>query len=194
MADIRIHLDTTSNVIKFPEIKKQIEDHERLKFEKSLPDRLKRMEEIPSLITHEVGVYSTLLEQAKNCYVSGLHYATISMMGVSAERFCMELEEKIKLKINENEIDKNIIFRNKLKQFQRLNLLKISKLITEETFTRLNEIKSIRDKYIHPAEVGDAQKDSLKILTLFIDILNSRFSDIYDIKNGKIIERPQSNP
>ena len=186
---MKIHINTTSNIIKFPEIKKQIEDNLRDKLEKSIPDRLKRMGEIPSFITHEVGFYSQLLNEAEDCYESGLYYATISMIGIATERFCMELEEKIKLKINDNEIGKDILFGKKLKQFKRLDLLRIGKLINNETFDRLNKIKDIRDKYIHPSEIGDAKEDSLKILKLYIEILNSRFSDVYVIKEGKIVEK-----
>lgn len=185
---MKIHFDATSNSIKVPEIRKQIEDNLRKKLEESMSEIIKRVGEIPSFITHEVGFYSNLFDEAKNCYVQGLYYATISMIGIATERFCMELEGKIKFKINENEVDLNILFENKLKQSKRLSLLKTGGLINDKTFSRLSQIKKTRDKYIHPSEVGDAKEDSLKILTLFIEILNSRFSDIYTIMDGKIVE------
>ena len=111
------------------------------------------------------------------------------MIGIATERFCMELEEKIKFKINENDVDIKSLFESKLKQHKRLDLLKMGALINDETFNRLNHIKSLRDKYIHPSQIGDAKEDSLKVLNLFIEILNSRFSDKYKIIDGKIVER-----
>lgn len=186
---MRIHFNATSNTINIPEIRKQTEDNLRKRFEESMPEIIKRMGERPPFITHEVGVYSNLFDEAENCYAQGFYYATISMIGIATERFCMELGEKIKFKINENEVNVNAIFENKLRQSKRLNLLKSGRLINEETFNRLNQIKKIRDKYIHPLELGYPKEDSLKILKLFVDILNSRFSDIYVILDGKIVEK-----
>jgi len=184
-----IHFNATSNAIKNPDAKKQIEDQLRKKFEESIPEIINRMGEMNPFITHEVGLYSNLLNESQNCYAQGLYYSTISMIGIATERFCRELEGKIKFKINGNECDIKSIFENNLKQHKRLNLLKIGGLINDETFRRLDQIKTLRNKYIHPSEVGNPKEDSLKIINLFIEILNSRFSDKYEIIRGKIVER-----
>jgi hypothetical protein len=188
--EIKVHLDTTSNVIKVPYIKKQIEDQLRNNFEKDLPNVLKRMGEIPSFLTADVGFYSKLLEEAKKCYRSGLYYATVSMVGIASERFAIELAEKMKFKVNEQEITERDLFEAPIqKQLRRLNLLAKSKVLKEKYAEKLKEIDAIRNKYIHPREEGDAEQDSLKVLKLFIEILNSRFSDEYIIKNGKIVKK-----
>ena len=187
---MKIHLDITSNVIKFPEIRKQIEKGLKENFEKELPNRLKRMEEVPSFITTDVGTYTRLFEEAKQCYNSGFYHATIAMIGIATEKFSIELSTKIVFKINENKItEKDLFGRDIQKQWLRLNLLEKSKILKPQYVKKLREIDTIRNKYIHPKEKGDAKKDSLTLLRLFIEILKSRFSDSYDIKEGKIVKK-----
>ena len=190
MDNIRIQLDTTSNIIGNPEIKKQIEDQLRNQFEKNLPEVTKRMSEIPALLTADVGFYSKLLDEAKNCYLSGLFHASVSMIGIASERFAIELSEKLKFKINEKEITEEELFEGPIqKQWRRLNLLEKSGLLKPEYVKKLKDIDNIRNKYIHPREEGDAKEDSLKTLKLYIEILNSRFSDEFTIVNGRIVKR-----
>jgi hypothetical protein len=187
---MKVHLDATSNIIKFPEIRKQIEKNLRKDFEKELPNRLKRMGKVPSFITTDVGIYTQLFEEAKQCYNSGLYHATIAMIGIATERFSIELSTKIIFKINENKItEKDLFGRDIQKQWLRLDLLEKSKVLKPEYVKKLKKIEIIRNKYVHPKEKGDAKKDSLKVLKLFIEILKSRFSDSYSIKDGKIVKK-----
>lgn len=187
---MKIHLDTTSNAIKNPEVKKQIEDSLREDFEKELPEVIKRMEEVLSFLTHEVGIYSKLLREAKRCYEEGLYCSSLAMIGITAERFCLELSENINFKINDNEISEEDLFNRPIKsQWLRLSLLEKAKIIKPEIYEKLKEIDTIRNKYIHPREEGDAKSDALKVLNLFIWVLNSRFSEKYIIIDGKIVAR-----
>jgi hypothetical protein len=187
---MKIHFDATSNVLKSSQIRGQIEKGLRRKFEEELPHRMKRMEEVPSFITTDVGVYTNLFEEAKKCYVFGLYYATISMIGITAERFSIELFNKIIFEINKNEIiEKDLFGRDIEKQWLRLDLLEKSKILKTEYVQKLKEICKIRNKYIHPKEEVNAKEDSLKVLKLFIEILNARFSDNYEIKEGKIVKK-----
>jgi hypothetical protein len=187
---MEIHLDVNCNGLDNPIIKKQIEDNIRQNNEKKLPEIIARMKEIPPLLTADVGVYSRLLDEAKECYKLGLYHATIAMVGITAERFAMELLEKIKFKINESEIVEKDLFEGPIqKQRQRLNILERSKLLKPEYAKKLREISKTRNKYVHPKDEGNTRKDSLNILKLYIEILNSRFSDDYTIVNGKIVKR-----
>jgi hypothetical protein len=187
---IRIHLDTTSNIIGNQEIRKQIEEQLRNQFEKSMPEVIKRMAEIPALLTADVGLYSQFLDEAKNCYLSGLFRASVSMIGMASERFVIEIFEKVKFKINERDIVEEDLFDGPLKKQQwKLNLLSKSGLLKPEYVKKFEEINTIRNKYIHPRELGNAKEDSLKVLKLYIEILNSRFSDEFTIVNGKIVKK-----
>ncbi len=186
-----IKIDTTPNIIKVPDIRKQIEAQFKEKIEKELPSILDRMGEVKALLTAEVGFYSNLLDEAKRCYEYGQYHATLSMVGITAERFCLELSEQMVFKINDYPITEGELFDGRpiQKQEWRLNLLEKAKIIKPEICTQLKEINTIRNKYIHPREEGDAKADSLKILNSFIEVLNSRFSEKYDIKEGRIVIR-----
>lgn len=190
---MKIHINTTPNIIKHPNIKNQIEKQLRDKFEKELPKILERMGEMPALLTCDVGFYSSLLEEATRCYEFGLYYATISLIGISAERFAIELSSQLNFEINDVKISEKDLFRRRIqRQELRLSLLEKSKIITPEIYKRLIEINSIRNKYIHPRDIGDIKKDSLKILKLFVEILNLRFSDKFTIREGKIVNKDNS--
>lgn len=186
---MKVWLDTTSNIIGNKGIRKQIREQLKEKFKKELPKRMYRMGKVPSFLTTEVGLYSNLLNEAKHCYETGLYHATISMVGVTAERFAVELSEKMKFEINGKGISEKKLFSKYLRQVSRLILLNKSDVIKPETYEKLDKIRIIRNKYIHPKEVGDGKRDSLKILKLFIEVINSRFSDEYKIRNGKIMKR-----
>ncbi len=187
---MKIHINATPNIIKDPNSKNQIEKQLRDKFEKELPKILERVGKMPALLTCDVGFYSFLLEEATKCYEFGLYYATISLIGISAERFAIELSGQLNFEINNLKISEKDLFGKKInRQGRRLALLKKSKVITLESYDKLLKINTIRNKYIHPRNIGDSKEDSLKTLRLFIEILNSRFSDIYTIKNGKIIKK-----
>lgn len=191
MEDHYLHLNTTSNVIKNKEIRNQIEVQLRAQLDKEIPSILDRMGEVSFFLTMEVGIYSKLLEEARKCYEYGQYHATISMVRITAERFCLELSEKMNFKINDILFKEEDVFDGRpiQKQYWRLDLLEKAKIIKPEICIKLKEIDQIGNKYIHPREVGDAKKDSLKTLNLFIEILNSRFSENYEIKEGRIIKK-----
>ncbi|MEK6823946.1 MAG: hypothetical protein AABY06_02825 [Nanoarchaeota archaeon] len=86
------------------------------------------------------------------------------------------------------------LFREGIKsQELRLSLLKKSKIINQDTYIKLTEINGIRNKYIHLKKVGKVEDDSLKVLRLFIEILNSRFSERFIInKEGRIVDKDNS--
>ncbi len=186
---MKIWFDSTSNAMKSPQVKKQIEANLKKDFEKEFPGIIKRMEKVPSFITTEIGFYSKLLDEAKYCYGFGLYHATVSMVGITAERFAIELSEKMNFKINQNEISEKDLFGKLLNQSSRLTLLEKAEIIKPEIYKKLKKISEIRNKYVHPREEGDAKKDSLRVIKLFIDVINSRFSDQYIIKNGKIVKK-----
>ena len=186
---MRVWLDTTSNIIRVRGARKQIRDLLKRNFKKELPKIMNRIGKVPSFITTEVGFYSNLLNEAKYCYETGLYYATISMVGITAERFAIELSEQMKFEINKKNISESNLFGGRLKQYRRLILLRKAGIIKSETYEKLDRIREIRNKYIHPKEVGDGKRDSLKVLKLFISVITSRFSDKFKIENGKIKKR-----
>lgn len=190
---IKIGLDTTSNVIKNPDIKKQIEKQLRDEFEAKIPFILGRMEEVFSFITAEVGLYYFFLTEAKKCYEKGLYHATIAMVGIAVEKFCIDLSNQIRFKINDKDVLQKDIFDGKnlmdVNQDRRLIFLKKAEAINREAFDKFKKINGIRNKYLHPRSRGNPREDALEVLNSFISILKSRFSDKYKIEKGRIISR-----
>jgi len=186
---IRIHLDTTPNLMKIPYARKQIKEQEKNKFKKDFPKMIKRMEKIPSWLTTKVGFYSKLLEEAKRCYIHGFYYATTAMIGIATERLTNELFEELVFEINRNKISKKNLFGNSLTQQKRLKLLKNARAIKPEVYEKLNKIREIRNKYIHPKDEKDGKRDSLKVLKIFIEFLNKDFQENYIIRKGKIFRK-----
>lgn len=187
---MKIQINTTSNAMKLPGVREQIEKSLKNQIEKDMPFILNRTEEIPSFITTEVGDYSTLLNEATKCYTFGFYYATISMIGITAEKFAIRLSQKMKFNINGNELPEKDFFGDYgMKQERRLFFLNKSGIIKNEAYKKLIKINGIRNRYTHPKGKNNAKEDSLEVLKLFINMMQSRFSDEYDIKDGKIIKR-----
>ncbi len=191
--EIKFHFDATPNVIKIPSIRKQIKEQEKNKFKKNLPSILKRMGKIPPLTTTKVGIYSKLLEEAKRCYIYGFYYATTSLIGIATERLTNDLFKELIFEINKKRISKKNLFGNSLNQEKRLKLLKNANAINQETYEKLDKIRKIRNKYIHPKEERNGKRDSLKVLKIFIEFLNKDFRENYIIKEGKIFKKINNN-
>jgi len=179
----------TPNAMKNPAARKQIEDGLKKELIERVPDMIKREGKIRPFITHETGMYSNLLRVARKTYTYGLYYATISMIGVTAERFAFELSRKLKFSVNNNLISKKELFGDSLGQKKRLKMLLKARIITQEIYLKLDKIRKIRNRYIHPKKNNTPNIDGIKVLNLMIDILQSRFSEKFEFKNGKIIKR-----
>ncbi len=188
---IPIRFDTTSNAIKTePGVRKALEKDMGQFLINKVPEIIDRQAEVNPYITNEVGFYTNLMEEAKVCYEFGLFYSTIAMVGIAAERLAIELSERMKYSINGEEIDEGELFDKKdIGQYRRLRLLKKAGLLTDNAFNNLDEIRSIRNKYIHPTEIMSPKEESLKVLNKFIDTIQFRFSRKYEFRNGKIVAR-----
>ena len=175
-------LDRISNIMKKMGIEPFIE--EELEYQKTqIPIYLKRNLELPSYITSDIGIYTNLMEEARNSYIYGLFYSSIALIGIASENFCVNLENEL----NKNKIDKKIFLKD-LNQSKRLEYLKSGEIIDDELYNKFDEIRDIRNKYIHIKENKETVKeDALKIINLFNDILEKRFNDNYYIKDGIII-------
>lgn len=189
---IEIMFDATSNNLKNRILKKQIKNNYKNSLIDSIPKRIERMGKIPSFISKGNSFYYLLIREARENYISGYYHSTIAMVGIIAERFSKELEDNMDFKLNGEKISLKKLFRNDLNQYKRLKLLLHGKLIKPKIFSNLDKIRKLRNNYIHyNKKVSDlkAKKDSLKALKLFIEVLNFRFSEKYEIKNGRIVER-----
>jgi len=176
MNRIPVMFDFTANAIKAG-ARDQIEKNVKDTFSSMVPSVVDRIAELPTFMTTEIGFYSVLMEEARGCYQFGLFHAAVSLIGITAERFSIELSNS-----------------NRKDHWKRLKELKDSGTITADTYSKLDDIRKIRNTYIHPANVGNAKNDSNKAIQLFSEIIQSRFSEKYEIKEGKIrLRREESS-
>lgn len=139
-------------------------------------------------MTDELGGYLNLLIEAKEVYKWGYHHSTIAMVGVAAERFSIELASKLRFKVNDINLSQKELFDRDINQYKRLRLLKKSGLLEKVAFERLDKIRDIRNKYIHPKAKIKPENDSVMLLNLMIKTLSERFSKKYSIKDGKLVK------
>lgn len=115
------------------------------------------------------------LKESADHFVKGQWLSTISLSGVICEFLTYHFLEK---HIKDKGIDKVIEHSRKLsRQKGRLHLLKSLKLIKESNWKKLDEIREIRNKYIHLNKIDlneeSAKEASLTVLKNLIEFLNS---------------------
>lgn len=182
--------DFTANVLKSAEARKALEKTMESYFKNRTPEFINRLAKVPPYITDDIGIYTELLDEAKLCYQYGLYHATVAMIGITAERFAVELEDKLRVKLKSSRgLSDEDIFNKPYDQKSRLVLLKKAGMISNEVWKNLDNIRFIRNKHTHPDEKIKEEEDALKMLKLFIEVINSMFSEKYVFKNGKIVER-----
>ena len=169
-----LHIDVRANSLHILEIRKQAEDNLKNALISAVPGIIERQGELPSFITKEYGAYSTLLSEARTCYEFGFFYGAVALICITAEKYSMELLGKVKGT-----------------QHQRLNKLKELKVIASEDYERLDKIDKMRLKYIHPRKIeeSDAKKDAIEMISLFNKVIDRRFNEKYEIREGVIYEK-----
>lgn len=179
--------DLTPKALKQPGVREAFEKEQKEYLNSLVPAIVERMSELPSYMTHEISFYTKLMEEARKCYEFGLFHAAVSMVGIAAERFAMELSVNLVFKINDTKVTEQDLYNKKIDQHKRLNLLLVGGLITKDAYLLLDKVRDIRNKYVHPKEVGDAKKDALEIIDKFNTVIYSRFSDKYTFKEGQLV-------
>ncbi len=185
---IPIYIDTTSRALSVSKkVREQISNQIKNKLMNEIPEIIKREKNIRALMTDELGDYLMLLREAKEVYKLGYFHSAIAMVGIAVERFSIELESHLRFEINGNPITQKNLIGNHFNQYKRLRLLKKANLITQDAFDKLEKIRVIRNKYVHPKTETHPEKDSIETLNLMITVLKSRFSSKYSIRKGKLV-------
>ena len=168
------HIDVRANTLHIPEIRMQAKKLLEESLLNATPDILNRQKELPTFITLEYGTYSGLMGEARSCYEFGFFYAAVSLICIAAEKFAIELSPK-----------------KKGDQSKRLILLKDTNIIAPKHYEKLGKISRVRDKYMHPKKIeeADEKKDALEAISLFNEVIQERFFDKYEIRDGIIFEK-----
>ncbi len=185
-----LRFDLTSNALRQHAASRPAIEKEELEYLTSqVPAMVDRLAELPSYMTGEVGVYTNLMEEARKCYEYGLFHSAIAMMGIAAERFTFELSSSLRFSINDNTVEESDLYEREISQFKRLKLLHKGGLITKSTYDALEELRVLRNKYVHPSEGEATKEDALKSIQLLNDVIHSRFSEKFTFQDGKVVER-----
>ncbi len=169
-----LHIDLRPNTLHIPEIRKQAEDHLLKSLTAAVPAIIERQRKLPPFMIREYGAFSSLMDEARHCYEYGFVYASVSLMCIAAEKFTMELSNK-----------------NKGNQDKRLMYLKQQGAITSNHYENLHKISRMRDKYMHPKKIEerDAETDALEAIRLFNQVIQERFHEKYEVRDGVIFEK-----
>lgn len=184
MEKINAYIDSLSESFKHPIIGKESQEKfekELLeKFSDNIPEMIGRYKSVGTFFTIEIGDYLGLLIEAKQTYVNGLYYSTVAMIGITAERFALDLSKGVNIDV------KRSLKKHGQNQEGRLKVLKLFNLIEQGTFQNLEHIRKIRNNYIHSKNSINPKEDSIIVLNKMIDVINIEFNSKYGINNGAI--------
>ncbi len=155
--------------------------------------------EVPFIPSHDAIKRHVIrpLVEAKQCYVLGMPAACIAQAGLVGEmvvlwRFKM-LEPKFDSRPLNEEMQRLIFGQefDRLRQVQRVNILRAIDSIDETTFNAFDELRKIRNRYLHnmiePQQDidGDAREALRHANTLVTNTLDLK------IRDGKIVLPPK---
>ena len=189
-----IYFDFTANALKSEAARKQIEEQYKEKLVKEVPDMLDRRSELVPFITLEIGPYVDILHEAISTYEFGLFRATIALVGIAVERYTDTYYNSFKLEINGHDVDFTELFDNKLSQYRKLRFLKQFQIIDNTTFQKLEDIRILRNKYVHPKEKSTPKIDALEVMNKFREVLQRQFESKHTICNGEIVLKDATPP
>lgn len=138
-----------------------------------------KLNNIRNLVAIKVAVPEWVMDRLKESadhYVNGVWLSAIALSESVCEFLTYYILERY---VIDNGIDNIIEHSKKLKdQYQRLQLLKKLSIISESEWKLLDEIRDIRNKYIHLNKIdftgNQIKEDSLKTLKNLITFLNDK--------------------
>lgn len=189
---ISTYIDFEPNHAKDKLLRPQYEAQLREELINGVSKMVDRTAELEYILTLEIGTYIDFWREAREAYISGLWRAVIALNGIAAESFTDTLYAKVKnVKAPSGvSLSKTTLFgdENHMPEDRKLAVLYLLNFIEKEDYDKLKNIKSIRDKYVHPnGKPTDVEADAKEINRLFQSIIKDRFDRVYTIKEGKIV-------
>lgn len=126
---------------------------------------------------------------AKKYFTLGEYLSCITLAGLSAEMMSYVVWEMNKFSMGGNVLDKNeqkILF-GKVDQERRIKILNLVKIIDEDNAIMLEEIRNIRNKYIHSFDIGNKQDkgNAKKVIRFALILFKNIFGINLTLENGK---------
>lgn len=185
-------IDFQPNWAKNKKLRTQFENTLKSRLSQEVPAMVERLKRLEWLMTLELGEYADFMKEASEAFMYGLWRATVSLVGIAAERFTDGLYSQLQWIIlkDKKRISKSELLGQRPSERSKLAMLVVSDLVDSAVYDKLVKIKKLRDSYVHPQrKARNVEKDALDAMRLFRDVLQERFDKIYTIKQGKIIKR-----
>lgn len=191
---IDVFFDLLPNQPKNEESREHFRQILRKRFEKSLPDAVERVWDLPPLILKAHGEYLALLVETRYLYILGNFYSCVAMCGIVGERLIKDvLRTSVYIqKSGSVQIPPEAAFN----QFERVEVIGITHflnkadLLSDKARKDAIKLSQIRNKYAH-ARGKEPQKDALKSIKLLHTLVEDTVSVFkeFDIKDGAFVRK-----
>ena len=195
---IDVFLDLLPNQPKNDKSREYFRQLIRERLEKSLPDAVERVWDLPPLILKAFGDYLALLNETRQLYILGYFYSCVAMCGIVGERLVKDLL-RASVCVQKNgsvQIPPETAF----DQFERVEVsgiarfLKEADLLTDKASKAAEKLGQIRNQYAH-ARGKKPQQDALKSIKLLHTLVENTVSVFteFDIIDGAFVRRASIN-
>jgi len=179
------------------EKKKQLEADIKDSLLRDLDEKVRRTFSTPNFgplpIIHQ---FVRFIPELFQLYIHGLFYSTIALCGVVAERLCIDLVAITSIEVGGKRLtdaQKESICNMRLVDL--IDTLFIWEIISSNSKDWLQEVRQIRNKYVHPnpPPFEAAKPDAEKVLKLLCEVVRIEFGPSstgrYTIEDGAIKRR-----
>lgn len=187
----QVYFDMLPNLVKSEEGRQKLKEVLLQKHQEHVEDSVERVTELTPFWTTEIGSYVNYLDEANWLYIFGFDRAVVAMVGVAAESFAAALYDRVRVQAMEGGTMKKAKIFGHPNQKRRIEILYAVGVISESVRQDLQEIRALRNLYVHPdpARTPDPRRDARRCLNLFREVLGKRFDQRFTIREGKIVKR-----
>lgn len=123
-------------------------------------------------------------------FVNGQYIASVATIGIACEKFCDHLIYLIMFDVcgNEFECERRIEKFENISQSVKLEFIGAASIISTEIIGRLDNIRDIRNKFVHPKLSLNEHDCALKCIKSFIIVINM-YSEWVSQRNQEILEQ-----
>ncbi len=195
---IDVFIDLLPNQPKNDQSRENFRQILRKRFEKSLPDAVERVWDLPPLILKAHGDYLDLLNETRELYILGHFYSCVAMCGIVGERLVKDLlrASVCVQKSGSLQIPPETAF----DQFERVEVSGIARflreadLLTDKASKDAEKLGQIRNQYAH-ARGKKPQQDALKSINLLHTLVEDTVSVFteFDFIDGAFVRKASTN-
>jgi hypothetical protein len=142
-------------------------------FKRDINNLVKKLLSLKSFNSATYDKYFSILTEATDAFILGNYQATIACCGIASEIITLD----IVLKNKPASVAKGTF--DHMSQQSKLILLLMTKQIKQSTYHKLDEIRNIRNKYIHQtASLQDHEEDAKTCFNHLIEIIKVTYKPV----------------